>query len=355
MIIPVRISGSTFTARERFPFVDGQQVSIDSRIANQVPAPLVEFDSQGQRVFYYLVNVADGTFQVSATSGGTPIALTDSGTGQITVSEYPPLTWQELVDLPLVRPSDIRARLTTPETAFNLSAAPDTSVGVTLSASAFTAPFSLKIIDWTAVQISSDGTLPSPLVSGVTYYALDTTDTTFRLASVIGGSALTLTGGSGQLSFQNVTLNNVLEAKIALAGEWLYDAELVRVTNHMKSVGRSWWWWMTPPTETTDAMFYPDGSKAQIVLDNLRNPEKLIPAWVDFVMWAMAQDGMWRNQAVDQLFLQQFGPTSESVAKKRAEQRLAQQDQLLFVSGYQGAQRIFDFGQMASSISISLI
>ena len=100
MIIPVSVSGSTFTARERFPFVDGQQVSIDSRIPNQVPAPLVEFDSSNARVYYFLVNISGSSFQVAETLSGPPITLTGSGTGQITVSEYPPLSWQQLVDLP---------------------------------------------------------------------------------------------------------------------------------------------------------------------------------------------------------------------------------------------------------------
>src|ERR1035437_1892557 len=115
MIIPVSVSGSTFTANARFPFGGGQQVSIDSRIANQIPAPLIEFDSANARVYYYLVNVSGSTFQVSATSGGTPIALTNKGTGQLTVSEWPPLPWESLVLLPLVRPSDIRGRWLTPE------------------------------------------------------------------------------------------------------------------------------------------------------------------------------------------------------------------------------------------------
>src|SRR5665213_4424101 len=99
MVIPisVNVATSTFTANGRFPFADGQQVSIDSRVPNQIPAPLVEYDSQEVRVYYFLVNVTGNSFQVSATLSGSPIALTAAGTGQMTLSEYPPLPWESLV------------------------------------------------------------------------------------------------------------------------------------------------------------------------------------------------------------------------------------------------------------------
>lgn len=360
MIIPVAISGSTLTASGFFPFANGQQISVDSRIENQVPAPLLEFDSQGKRVFYYIVNATGNSFQVAATVAGSPIILTTGGIGQITVSEFPPLTWQQVVDLPIAGPSDIRARWLTPESMLNLSAAPDTPIGCSVASSVFTSGIPHGLDDWTAVRFASDGALPSPLTSGATYYVLNTTETLFAVASVIGGSALTITGGSGQLTVRNWGLNDLLEAKGTIGWQWLYDALLEMVTNHIKGVGRSWWWWMNPPTEQMNTAFYPTINKAQIVLDNLRNPEKLIEAWRDFTKWAMIEDGTFRNQIKDPTFFQEFGSVSsgqtmESVAKKRAEQRLAQQAQLLQVSGHQGAHRIFDFGETTDSISISLI
>ncbi len=360
MIIPVSVSGSTFTASGRFPFADGQQVSIDSRIANQLPAPLVEFDSQEKRVYYYLVNTSGNTFEVSSTLNGAPIALTSAGIGQITVSEHPPLTWTQLVLLPLLTPSDIRARWLTPEAMLQVSAAPDASIGVTLASNIFTSGISHGFTDWQAIQLASTGTVPTGLSPNTTYYTRDTTATTFKVALVIGGVALTVTGGSGQISVQNWGLNDLLQAKIELAGQWLYDALLVMVSNHMKRVNKSWWLWYAPPTEPNDVMFYPAIYKAQIVLDNLKNPEKLIEAWRDYAKWAMVEDGSFRNQILDATFFQQFGQISsgqtlESVAKKRAEQRLAMQAQLLLVSGYQQAHRIFDFGEVNDTIDISLV
>jgi hypothetical protein len=355
MIIPVSVSGSTFTANARFPLGDGQQVSIDSRVRNQVPAPLVEYD-QDARVYYYLVNVSGNSFQVSATLAGSPITLTSAGIGQLTVSEWPPLTWDALTLLPLVQVSDVRKRFLTPEAMLNLSAAVDTPIGLTVAGSVFTTGIPHSLQDWTAVQLDSSGTLPAPLSSLTTYYLRDTTDVTFTLASVVGGSAITITtAGSGQLSVSNFALNDVIVSKLAIGGQWMYDALLTIVTNHIKVVGRSWWWWWNPSTEPMDVMFYPTTLRAQIVLDNLRNPEKLIDAWVDYTVWAMIQDGSWRNQIINPEFMQQFGPTPDNAAKKRAEQRLAQQVQLLLVSGYQGAHRVFDFGETTSTISISLL
>lgn len=277
MQIPVSVSGSTFTANGRFPFADGQQVSIDSRLPNQVPSPLVETDSQGNAVYYYVVNLnSTGTqFQLSSTVGGSPITLTSTGVGQLTVSEYPPLTWEQLVTLPLVQASDIRERFTTPETIMNV--------------------------------------------------------------------------GSASLN------DDVLNAKIKTAGADLYDALLVMVSNHVKMVGRSWWWWFTPPVQPTDVDMLSTTNKALLVLDNLKNPEKLIRAWVMYTKWVMVQDGSWRNQPYDQQFAQQYGTTPEKSAKSAADQALGLQAQLLLVSGNQGAQKIFAFEQMSDSVSMSLI
>jgi len=355
MVIPisVNVATSTFTANGRFPFADGQQVSIDSRVPNQIPAPLVEYDSQEVRVYYFLVNVTGNSFQVSATLSGSPIALTAAGTGQMTLSEYPPLPWESLVLLPLVQVSDIRTRFTTPEALVNETAAPNAPVAVTNSGNTFTAGIETNYVDWTPVQLT--GTLPSPLVAGTTYYVRDTTATTFTLATAIGGAAITLaTSGSG-MTVSNYALDALLITKLAVGGEWLYDALLTLVTNHVNRVNRSWWWWYGAPTEQADVLFYPAVMKAQLILDNLRNPEKLIAAWVDYTKWAMIEDGSWRNQIISPSFITQFGPTPESTAKKRAEQRLAQQAQLLLVSGYQGACRIFDFGETTGTVNISLI
>ena len=356
MVIPVSVNvgASTFTANARFPFVDGQQVYIESRIPNQVPAPLEDYDSQQQRVLYFVIALSGGTFQLSLTLGGAAITLTAAGIGQITVSEYPPLPWESLLLLPLVQVSDIRTRFTTPEALVNETAAPNQSIGLTISGNVFTTGIEHGLVDWTPVQFA--GTVPSPLVTGTTYYVRDTTPTTFTAASVIGGSAITLGGAGSNVTVSNYALDGLLLTKRDVGMEWLYDALSVKVANHMKFVGASWWYWYAPPGgEAIEPQFFPATRRAQIVLDNLLNPEKLIVAAVDYAKWAMIEDGSWRNQIVNPAFLQQFGPTPESTAKKRAEERLQRQSQLLLVSGYQGARRLFDFDQVTDSLNISLV
>jgi len=359
MIIPVSIdlATSTFTANDRFPFANGQQVSVDSRIPKQVPVPLEDFDAQGQRVLYYLVNVSGNNFQLSKTFNGAPVALTANGIGQITVSEFPPLTWDALIRLPLIEISELRDRFNTPESLINLSAANDQPKGVSVASSVFTSGIPHQLLDWGEVRFTSTGTIPAPLQAGVSYYARDiASDSTFKVASVIGGSPIMITNsGTGQVSVQNYALNSVLEKKRDIAGRWLYDALLLKVSNHMKFISRSWWWWFAPSIDPIDPMLYPVMNRALIVLDNLLNPEKLIDAWIDYTAWAMVQDAQWRNVAVDAQFFQRYGDTSESTAKKRAEQRLNSLAPLLLVSGYQGARKIFDFDQTTASISVSLI
>lgn len=356
MVIPVSVSGSTFTALARLPFGNGQQVAINSRIPNQTPAPLVECDSTGAPVFYYLVNATGEAFQVSATLGGEPITLTSAGIGQQSVSEWPPLTWQQLIALPLVQSVDFRGLVSNPEAPLNLNAAPNAALGLTLSGNTFNSVIDLNIQDWTAVQISSSGTLPTPLVAGATYYTLNTNSTSFQIASVIGGSAITLTGGTGQLSFQNVTLDVVIAEKLILAlGTDLHDDLLIMVNNHMKRVSRSWWAWYAPSTQPGDIWLYPTITRAQIVLDCLRNPETLIRSALLYAMYLMCIDGRWRNQVKDQSFFVQFDQISEDKRKANAEKSLNKQAQLLLVSGYQGAHRIFDFGETTQTISVSLI
>lgn len=358
MIIPVTINGSTFTATERFPFAENQSVVVESRIPNQVPAPLVEFDSQGSRVLYYLKNVTGSSFQLSATSGGAPVTLTDSGIGQITVSEFPPLNWEQLLSLPLLTVSTFRDQYTSPESIINLSAASDQAIGVSRALNVFTSGIPHGFLNWQAVRFSSSGTLPAPLQANTTYYAItnSNSDSTFSVTSVVGGSALTITSaGTGQVGVQNYALNEVIEKKIKIGMRWMYDALLLKVSNHMKFVSRSWWWWFTPPTAPTDVMFYPSQVRSQIVLDNLRNPEKLIDALIDFTAWAMISDGKWRNLVKDPTFFQEFNRDTVADAERAAKRRLDTQASLLLVSGYQGASKVFDFEQTTDTINISLV
>ena len=362
MTIPVSVdvASSTFTANARFPFIDNQQVYIESRIPNQVPAPLVEYDSAQCRVLYYIAELDGNEFRLSAAEDGEPITLTSAGIGQITVSEFPPLTWDALEELPLLDVSELRDFFTTPESIIQLSAAPDTPIGVTVSSSIFTSGIPHNLIDgaWPIVRFNSTDTVPAPLVAGVNYYAMNIqSDTEFMVSLVIGGTPITITdSGEGQISFQNYTLNVVLEKRIRIAMGDVYDALLLKVSNHMRFVSNAWWYWYAPPSgEPINAQFYPAMNRALIVCDNLQNPERLRKAIRDYATWNMIQDASWRNLIKDSTFFEQFGSDPESKAKKRAEQRLNEVAPLLQVAGYQGARRLFDFDQVSNSISVSLI
>jgi hypothetical protein len=68
------------------------------------------------------------------------------------------------------------------------------SITVTLSGSTFNGP---TLSNGTAVSFYSSGTWPSPLNGQSTYYVVNTSGTTFQLATTQGGTAITLSGGSG--------------------------------------------------------------------------------------------------------------------------------------------------------------
>src|SRR5437588_289812 len=102
MLVPLSVSGSTFTANARFPFGNGQAVRFSSTIRNGLPAPL------DNKTTYYVIGLNGSTFQVSATLSGAPVVLTAAPVGQIRVSEHPVLLWSQLIALPLVQPSDTR-------------------------------------------------------------------------------------------------------------------------------------------------------------------------------------------------------------------------------------------------------
>lgn len=341
MTIPVSINGSTLTALARLPFANGQAIRIDGYVP---PAPL-SVDTT-----YYIVSLAGLAFSVALIAGGTPIVLTDTGSGQISIYETPPLTWQQLKLLPLVQYSDVRRLLTTPESMLNETAAPNQSIGLTISGNVFTTGIEHGLVDWTPVRFA--GTAPSPLVAGTTYYVRDTTPTTFTAALSIGGAVIVLGGAGSNVTVSNYMLDTALVEKIDLAGEWLFNALSERIIKHLSRVGWNWWTWFYP---TQPIMPSPPRQTAGLVLDSLKNPEKLIHAWVDFTLWAMSIDGRWRNQIINPAFLTQFGQSPEQEREKRAMKSLDDICPLLEVTGDYGQRRIFDFEQVSDSIHTSLL
>lgn len=79
--IQVTLSGSTFTNTGTNPFADGDEVRGRS-IDGNLPVPLEE-GILGQSKKYFIINRTATTFQLSLTSGGSAITMTDSGSGQL--------------------------------------------------------------------------------------------------------------------------------------------------------------------------------------------------------------------------------------------------------------------------------
>jgi hypothetical protein len=145
--------------------------------------------------------------------------------------------WNDYI---LCTPTDIRARLTTPETLAGITAAPDTPFGVTLVSNTLTSTVPNRLLTWTAIQFGSTGTLPTGLVSGTTYYARDVTALAFRVATVVGGDALTLTGGTGTLTAWNSSGDDFFRARIVIAKEWIYECLLNEMPNRVPMIAWRW-------------------------------------------------------------------------------------------------------------------
>lgn len=74
-LFPYTVNTSTSTITTSTNFTNGTRVHFNSTATGSFPNPLTINTS------YFIVNSAGSTFQVSATSGGSPITLTSVGTG----------------------------------------------------------------------------------------------------------------------------------------------------------------------------------------------------------------------------------------------------------------------------------
>ena len=81
----------------------------------------------------------------------------------------------------------------------------------------------------------------------------------------------------------------------------------------------------------------------------------LLDSAVDYRLWAMFQDGQWRNQIQDGMSMQQYSSMSEGTLKKRAEERLRAAIPGLLIGTADGASTIFDFDMVSSTISVSAL
>ena len=184
-------SGSTFTMNGNwgpngFTAANGTQIEfeLDPEIANPfmpvgtaVPSPLV----LGQH--YYIVNCSvspacgfsGATFQVSATSGGSPITITGCDANCTTYT---------VIGLPI----QVNAATDTITSTDGLGAVYANGTPITFASGGMLYP----------------NNLPSPLAQDTTYYIRDLSGNSFKVAATPGGAAIDLTNvGTGMQSFSN--------------------------------------------------------------------------------------------------------------------------------------------------------
>lgn len=114
-------------------------------------------------------------------------------------------------------PTDVRKRLKTPGKVLAATENTPTYFAVTASGATFTttAPhgFSVNM----QVAFSTSGTLPSPLASGIGYYVITASSLTFQISAIVGGSAISVTGGTGVQSVYSSALELLIQEKIELS------------------------------------------------------------------------------------------------------------------------------------------
>jgi hypothetical protein len=129
---------------------------------------------------YYVVNKTNDTFQVSSTSGGPAIDTTGSQSG---VHSYE------------IQPSNcVLIQNTNEGAADNTEVNTKTFIPANVDIGTETITVnSHGFVNDMPVQVSSTGTLPSPLSSITTYYIISATTNTFQISTSVGGSAIDLT------------------------------------------------------------------------------------------------------------------------------------------------------------------
>ena len=173
------VSGSTFTATGH-NFVNGNIVQFYT--TGTLPTGI------SAATDYYVINVSGSTFQVSATYGGSAVTLSSSGSGTLQVRNLVVVTG--IVGANYV---------------------------FTVTSSVLTAPYH-NFANGNIVNVSNTGgSLPSPLVAATNYYVINVSGTgtsgaTLQLSLTSGGSAITLSGGSGTQRVQNINTDLVIDS-----------------------------------------------------------------------------------------------------------------------------------------------
>ena len=146
--------------------------------------------------------------------------------------------WNDYV---LCTASDIRARITSPEMLLVVTTANNQSIGFSASGNILTTGIPHGLLSWSSLIFTTTGTLPAPLIAGITYYAIVLSATTLSVASILGGSAITLTtAGTGTNTLANSSVDSLIDGKIVLAKRKIYNALLLEVQNRVPMIAERW-------------------------------------------------------------------------------------------------------------------
>lgn len=192
---PAVAGGNTVTISNASPAVvswTGHGLAIDSKVSftttGTLPSPLVA----GQTYFVIGGGFGANQFEISATSRGTPINTTTTGSGTHTAVVTPQVRAGDRAVYNMHNPYFPGQDDTTPPQFSNVTITNASPAVVTWTGSNFNAG--------NPVTFETTGTLPSPLVAGQTYYviAAGLTANTFEISATIGGAAInTTSAGSG--------------------------------------------------------------------------------------------------------------------------------------------------------------
>ncbi|MDE1946197.1 MAG: hypothetical protein KGH93_03330 [Patescibacteria group bacterium] len=145
--------------------------------------------------------------------------------------------------LTLCTVADVRNRISSPEVPLYLNKSDDTRIAIgSISANAIITAVPNGLISTDIVEFETTGTLPTGLSANTVYYVVASTltQTSFQVSSVKGGSALTISGGTGVNTFYNATVDNVISEKIALAKDWIRQDLTRELKQHIPELIESW-------------------------------------------------------------------------------------------------------------------
>lgn len=118
---------------------------------------------------YYVVRSTSGSFQLSTTQDGLPVATTTAGSGTHTATAQVHQLFESLTGTSSVVTLAVASPGSVPWTGHGLDVA-------------------------TPVIFTTTGTLPTGLTAGTTYYVVSPTENAFNVAATVGGSAINFTG-----------------------------------------------------------------------------------------------------------------------------------------------------------------